>query len=190
LRESAQAVVDALCGGQVPALLSGLDILGPWTNQIAGAEGDILLVADRGAGEVVQDALLGLIELVVCEPSVEQVSLLSMRSGAPGVGPAVVVRERSLSDRELADGQCRRRAEDAWIDLVAEARRGWPIGTGELAAILRAMAVDGPSWTHLARACRRRNMPAELDPDRSMPLRLAPADRFWAALGSDLEAGA
>jgi len=90
----------------------------------------------------------------------------------------------------LAPGDGRRRPEEAWTDLVAEARRGWPIGAGELAAILRAMAVEAPSWTRLVRAARRRNMPVALDATANVPLRITPTDSFWAALGSELEAPA
>lgn len=185
LRPKAQDVVDALQADAVPALLSGLDILAPWTNQIADDNSsDMLIIADRGSGEAVEDALLGHVELVVSDPSPEQLALLAARRGQP----VAVVRERSLDDRALAPGDGRRRPEDAWTDLVAEARRGWPIGAGELAAILRAMAVDGPSWTHMIRVARRRNMPVGLDATASVPLRVAPTDRFWAELGSELRA--
>jgi hypothetical protein len=187
LRPPAQEVVDAIQADGVPALLSGLDILAPWTNQVADDDGsDLLIIADRGSGEAVEDALLGRVELVVNDPSSEQLALLAARRGSP----VAVVRERALDDRALASGDGRRRPEEAWTDLVAEARRGWPIGAGELAAILRAMAVDSPSWTHLVRAARRRNMPMQLDATAAVPVRVAPTDAFWSALASELRAPA
>lgn len=187
LRPRAQEVADALHANGVPALLSGLDILAPWTNQIAGDDAtDMLLIAERGAGEAVEDALVGRVELVVVDPSPEQLALLAVRHGAP----VVVVRQRALDERALATGRGRRRPEDAWLDLVAEARRGWPIGASELAAILRAMAIESPSWTHLVRAARRRHMPVALNAQASVPLQIETSDRFWRELGSELEGSA
>jgi hypothetical protein len=161
--------------------VSGLDVLAPFQNQIP-ADSPILVIADHGAGEMVDEVGSRQGHLVLVNPSPEE-----MRVAARAHIRPIVVREVSLDGRPASALGWQRPAEDAWVDLAAEARRGYPIEPSELAAILKAMQSSGISWRRLASRGRRRGMPLRFVPSRPLPIAIDGSDPFWSQVGGELE---
>lgn len=160
----ADRVVEALGQAGVAALLSGYDVLASFANQLPVAWPHLVIV-DRGSGEWAADVLRAAGFVPILEPNRDQLALLAdLRQDG-----LVILRERSIS----ADAPSIRSVEEAWVDLAAEQRAGYPIASGDLSGLLLGLADAGVSWTRLVRAARRRSLPLRLDPHAS-PVPLAP----------------
>lgn len=161
----AQRVVEVLAKAGVPASLSGYDVLASLGNQLPVAWPHLVIVG-RGAGEWAADVLRAAGFVPILEPTREQLALLAeLRQDN-----LAILRERSIH----ADAPSVRPVEEAWVDLAAEQRAGYPTATGDLSDLLLGLADAGVSWTRLVRAARRRSLPLRLDPHAS-PVPLAPA---------------
>lgn len=183
LPPEAERVRSALAGSRVPALISGLDVLAPFQNQLPERL-PILVIAERGSGAYVEDALVPLGYEVSIDPASRDMQLLGRLGDR-----VVIVRERSLDDEDPSKLQHRRRVEEAWVDLVAEARRGYPVAASELVALLRGLGSAEMSWPRLARSANRRNMPLVFAPDHRLPIEVKPSskrDRFWDQIASEM----
>lgn len=159
----ADRVIEALGKAGVAASLSGYDVLAPFANQLPVAWPHLVIV-DRGAGESAADVLRAAGFVPILEPNRDQLALLAELRQED----LVIVRERSIP----ADAASVRSVEEAWADLAAEQRAGYPIATGDLSDLLLGLADAGVSWTRLVRAARRRSLPLRLDPHAS-PVPLA-----------------
>jgi DNA-binding transcriptional ArsR family regulator len=157
-------IVGALEKAGVAASLSGYDVLASFANQLPVAWPH-LVVVDRGSGEWAADVLRAAAFVPILEPNRDQLALLAeLRQDG-----LVILRERSIP----ADPPSVRSVEEAWVDLAAEQRAGYPIASGDLSDLLLGLADADVSWTRLVRAARRRSLPLRLDPHAS-PVPLAP----------------
>ncbi len=185
LSGDAAKLAQALSDAEVPAVMSGLDAVSSYQNQMP-SYWPLLVIAEPGVGDEVVGLAQDMGRLGILNPSKQVVS--AAVSGAPN-GAIVIVRERSLA--ELSDDAVASRVarpEDAWIDLVSEARDGFPISLGELAIVVHNMASANASWSRIYRAARRRAWPISFDPHRYPPIRFESDLPFWQQLSRELEA--
>ncbi|MFN8132092.1 MAG: hypothetical protein U0R70_11150 [Solirubrobacteraceae bacterium] len=143
------------------AAISGMDVMAPLGSQLGG-QWPHLIYVDRGAGDWAADLLRpsGFRALVGPTPA-------QLQSAAELGQEFVLIRERSLTH----PGVRVKPFEEAWVDLLAEQKRGYPIATSELASMLEAMArLSSISWTKIIRAARRRSIQFDLAPHARIPL--------------------
>lgn len=165
LSGEAKRLSELLQSTGIEATVSGYDVVGSYGNQLPERWPHLVFVPP-GAGEWAADTLRPAGFTIVVNPTAEVLRVVTEIA----VGELVIVRERAT--RLDSSGVARR--EDAWVDLVAEWRSGYPIGRSELREILRSMS-DEISWTRLVRSARRRSLHLRVDITRH-PVPLAVDD--------------